>query len=421
MLVKKIGIIGLGYVGLPLAIAFSKKFMTVGFDINQNRVSELQNGIDKTGEVAAKQLTKIPNLLITSNQVDLVGCNFIIVTVPTPIDALNVPDLTALENACEIISKVIKKGDIVIFESTVFPGATEEYCVPIIENGSGLKYNSEFFCGYSPERINPGDKTNTVENIVKVTSGCNDEVATLVDDLYKSIIVAGTFKAESIKVAEAAKVIENTQRDVNIALMNEFSRIFNNMGIDTSEVLKAANTKWNFIKMTPGFVGGHCIGIDPYYLLHKSKSLGYMPDIINTSRELNESIPRYVADQYIKLSKLKRNVRQTRCLIAGITFKANCPDLRNSKVVELIKYLREEGIEIEIIDPYVDNIDLPELTLYQDFSQVPNSTYDGLIICVEHDYFKELTPNEWTGKLVEEPIVIDLKAIYPKTFSKFRL
>ncbi len=418
---KNIGIIGLGYVGLPLAIAFSKKFMTVGFDINLKRIEELKNGVDKTNEFSEKQLNNLSNLLITSNQADLVQCNYIIVTVPTPIDELNVPDLTALKNACEVISGIIKKGDIVIFESTVFPGATEEYCVPIIEKGSGLRYKAEFFCGYSPERINPGDKKNKVENIVKVTSGCNDEVAELVDSLYKSIVTAGTHKAESIKVAEAAKVIENTQRDVNIALMNEFSKIFNNMGIDTSEVLRAANTKWNFIKMTPGFVGGHCIGIDPYYLLHKSKSLGYMPDIINKARELNESVPKEVAENYLRLSQSKYGVAKKRCLIAGVTFKPDCPDLRNSKVFDLISYLRNYGIEIEIIDPYVEAEEIPDCKVYQDLDQVPAMAFDGLIVCVEHKYFRDIHPDDWLLKLVEQPTIIDLKAIYPKNFSVFRL
>ncbi len=350
-----IGIIGLGYVGLPLAVAFGQKRPVIGFDINQTRISELSKGIDRTLECDADELKQAKLLTFTCDKDDLRQASFYIVTVPTPIDIAKRPDLTPLIKASETIGKVLKPGDIVVYESTVYPGATEEVCVPVLEAQSGLKFNQDFFCGYSPERINPGDKVHRIANIKKVTSGSTPEIADLVDQTYADIITAGTYKASSIKVAEAAKVIENTQRDLNIALMNELSLIFHKLGIDTLEVLKAAETKWNFLPFRPGLVGGHCIGVDPYYLTHKAQEAGYHPEVILAGRRINDDMARHVADELVKLMLLKGHpVLGSKVLILGLTFKENCPDLRNTKVVDIVKRLKEYRCEVDIYDPLID-------------------------------------------------------------------
>lgn len=351
----KIAIIGLGYVGLPLAVEFGKKYKTVGFDIDQSRVNELKVGVDSTLECSSRELKDATNLIYTTKLTDIKECNFYIVTVPTPIDKHKQPDLTPLVKASEAIGSIISQGDIIVYESTVYPGATEESCLPVVESISGLTFNKDFYAGYSPERINPGDKEHRVTNILKVTSGSNDEVADFVDRVYASIITAGTFKASSIKVAEASKVIENVQRDVNIALINELNQIFTIMGINTNEVIEAASTKWNFMKLLPGLVGGHCIGVDPYYLLHKSTSIGYVPDLIRTARIINDGMPEYIKNQFIEsLIRNKINPIDTKVLIMGFTFKENCPDLRNTKVFDLYLNLLESGFDLEIYDPWVN-------------------------------------------------------------------
>ncbi|MDH5896583.1 nucleotide sugar dehydrogenase [Vibrio splendidus] len=351
----KVGIIGLGYVGLPLAVEFGKKFKTIGFDINQFRINELTIGNDSTLECSKEELLEATKLTYTETIEDLSNCNVYIVTVPTPIDEHKQPDLTPLIKASEAIGSIVSKGDVIIYESTVYPGATEDTCIPVVENISGLKFNQDFFAGYSPERINPGDKEHRVTNILKVTSGSNDEISEFVDQLYKSIITAGTHKAPSIKVAEASKVIENVQRDVNIALVNELHQIFTVMGIDTNDVIEAASTKWNFMKLFPGLVGGHCIGVDPYYLLHKSNSLGYVPDLIRTARIINDGMPEYIKNEFVSsLIKNKINPVDCKVLIMGFTFKEDCPDLRNTKVYDLYIKLVQGGFDVEIYDPWVD-------------------------------------------------------------------
>ncbi|MEZ8402374.1 nucleotide sugar dehydrogenase [Vibrio splendidus] len=351
----KIGIVGLGYVGLPLAVEFGKKYDTIGFDINQLRIKELISGNDSTLECSEDEILEATKLTYTSKLEDLSNCNVYIVTVPTPIDEHKQPDLTPLVKASEALGAVVSKDDVIIYESTVYPGATEDTCIPVIERVSGLQFNQDFFAGYSPERINPGDKEHRVTNILKVTSGSNKEVAEFVDQLYKSIITAGTHKAPSIKVAEASKVIENVQRDVNIALVNELHQIFTVMEIDTKDVIEAASTKWNFMKLFPGLVGGHCIGVDPYYLLHKSNSLGYVPDLIRTARIINDGMPEYIKNEFISsLIKNKINPVDCKVLIMGFTFKENCPDLRNTKVYDLYKKLIDSGFEVGIYDPWVE-------------------------------------------------------------------
>jgi len=351
----KIGIIGLGYVGLPLAVEFGKRFDTIGFDINQPRIKELTTGHDSTLECSKDELLEVTKLTYTATLEDLSNCNVYIVTVPTPIDEHKQPDLTPLIKASEAIGSIVSKNDVIIYESTVYPGATEETCIPVVEKVSGLKFNQDFFAGYSPERINPGDKEHRVTNILKVTSGSNDEIAEFVDQLYQSIITAGTYKAASIKVAEASKVIENVQRDVNIALVNELHQIFSVMGINTKEVIEAAATKWNFMKLFPGLVGGHCIGVDPYYLLHKSTSFGYIPDLIRTARDINDGMPEYIKNEFISsLIKNKINPVDCKVLIMGFTFKENCPDLRNTKVYDLYMKIVDAGFDVEIYDPWVN-------------------------------------------------------------------
>jgi len=352
---NKICLIGLGYVGLPLAVAFAEKFKVIGFDINQSRISELEDGYDKTLEIEDDLLSSVKNnITYTSDIQDIKSCNIYIVTVPTPIDKTNRPDLMPLIESSKTVGSVLSRNDIVIYESTVYPGVTEDICVPELERSSGMKFNKDFYCGYSPERINPGDKERTVTKILKVTSGSTPDIAKLIDNLYKQIITAGTYLASSIKVAEASKVIENTQRDVNIALINELALIFDQMGIDTNEVIEAAATKWNFIKLTPGLVGGHCIGIDPYYLTFKAEEVGYKPDLILAARQINNGMSKYIADQTIKeMIKSGKTIKGSSILMLGVTFKEDCPDMRNSKVIDIIEELKDFGADIDVYDPWV--------------------------------------------------------------------
>ena len=420
---EKIAIIGLGYVGLPLARLFATKYSVVGFDINQQRISELNQGIDLTLEVEEDLLKSVlvaqssnEKGLYCSNQLtDIADCNYYIVTVPTPVDKHNKPDLTPLYKASETVAKVLKKGDIVIYESTVYPGVTEEECVPVLEKLSGLKFNEDFFAGYSPERINPGDKEHTVTKILKITSGSNPAIATVVDELYKSIITAGTHKASSIKVAEAAKVIENTQRDVNIALINELALIFDTMNINTNDVIEAAATKWNFIKLKPGLVGGHCIGVDPYYLTHKAEELGYKPNLILGARQINNGMGKYIAEKTIKLMiKAGKLIKDSNILIMGLTFKENCPDIRNTKVVDIIEELKDYGANIDVYEPWIDEKDKG----YYNYNFVENpfentKKYDSIVVAVGHDKFKTLTQKEYDSLIKDEKLIIDVKGIVP--------
>jgi UDP-N-acetyl-D-galactosamine dehydrogenase len=418
----KIAIIGLGYVGLPLAVEFGKKRAVVGFDINQARIDDLRSNRDHTLEVTEAELISSTHLTFSNQIDDLKDCNVFIVTVPTPIDQYRQPDLTPLIKASETIGKVLKKNDVVIYESTVYPGATEEDCVPVLERISGLTFNQDFFAGYSPERINPGDKTHRVTNIRKVTSGSTPETADFVDALYNEIIVAGTHKATSIKVAEAAKVIENTQRDVNIALINELALIFNKMGIDTEEVLIAAGTKWNFLPFRPGLVGGHCIGVDPYYLTHKAQSIGYHPEIILAGRRLNDSMGAYVATQLVKaMLKKKIQVDGARVLIMGFAFKENCPDLRNTKIVDILTELKEYNIAVDVYDPWVSaNEAKHEYDI--DLTDVPQAgQYDAIILAVAHEQFKKMTVSEIRSLGRDSHILYDLKYLLDKTASDIRL
>lgn len=415
---KKICIIGLGYVGLPLAHAFSKKYQVVGFDINKPRVEELRSGYDRTLELTDDEVKEsITNGMIYSTSMDdIKDCNVYIVTVPTPIDSSNRPDLTPLIKSSQTIGKVLKKDDIVIYESTVYPGVTEEVCVPELECESGMIFNKDFFCGYSPERINPGDKEHTVTKILKITSGSNPEIAIVVDELYKSIITAGTHKASSIKVAEAAKVIENTQRDVNIALINELALIFDTMNINTNDVIEAAGTKWNFIKLKPGLVGGHCIGVDPYYLTHKAEELGYKPNLILGARQINNGMGKYIAEKTIKLMiKAGKLIKDSNILIMGLTFKENCPDIRNTKVVDIISELKDYGANIDVYEPWIDEKDKG----YYDYNFVENpfknsKKYDSIVVTVGHDKFKSITQEEYDNIINGEKIIIDVKGIVPE-------
>ena len=408
----KIALIGLGYVGLPLAVEFGKKYATVGFDINQARVDELKSGEDVTLEVEPEELVLASQLSFTSDPVEIGDCEVFIVTVPTPIDKHNRPDLTPLEKASATIGKALKKNDIVIFESTVYPGATEEVCVPILEVQSGLIFNKDFFCGYSPERINPGDKEHRVTTIKKVTSGSTPEVAGKVDQLYKSIITAGTFKASSIKVAEAAKVIENTQRDVNIALINELALIFNKLQIDTEEVLKAAGTKWNFLPFRPGLVGGHCIGVDPYYLTHKATEVGYNPEMILAGRRLNDSMGVYVADQVTRLMTKKRiHVVDAKILIMGLTFKENCPDLRNTRVVDLVAEFENFNCNVDVFDPWINKEEAKHEYGISPIDQPQKNQYDAIVLAVAHNEFIELGVDEIRSFGKREHILYDVKYI----------
>ena len=418
-----IAIIGMGYVGLPLAVAFAKKYKVIGFDIDTERLNQLKENVDITNEISKKNLKNAQtNIYFSSDINDIKKANFYIITVPTPIDDQKQPNLSPLEKASEIVGKTLKNGDIVVFESTVFPGATEEICVPILEAKSKLKYNKDFFVGYSPERINPGDKEHTVTNILKVTSGSNEMASEVIDRTYSSVIDAGTFRAASIKVAEAAKVIENTQRDLNIALVNELTKIFNILKIDTKDVLDAAGTKWNFLPFKPGLVGGHCIGVDPYYLTHKAKSVGYNPEIILSGRRMNDGMASYVAAQLVQemLSK-KIEVKGSKVLILGLTFKENCPDIRNTKVVDLISKLKEFGAEIDIYDPWIEkdiNVDLCGANLKE---KIKSNFYDGIILAVAHDKFKEMGIKKVQQYAKVKSVIYDLKYIFPAEFVDIRL
>jgi UDP-N-acetyl-D-galactosamine dehydrogenase len=413
-----IAIIGLGYVGFPLAVEFGKIYPTLGFDIDASRIDELKSGVDRTQEVSAGQLAESKNLLFSSQVADLESCNTFIVTVPTPIDHFKKPDLTPLLKASEMIGKVLKKGDVVIYESTVYPGCTEEDCVPVLEKHSGLVFNQDFFCGYSPERINPGDKVNTLTKIKKVTSGSTPEIAEWVDQLYKSIIVAGTHKASSLKVAEASKAIENAQRDVNISFVNELSLIFDRMGIDTTEVLEAAGTKWNFLNFKPGLVGGHCIGVDPYYLLHKSESLGYYPQVILSGRRVNDNMGIFVANKLVKLLIQKgKKIGGAKTLMLGITFKENCPDIRNSRVVDIYKELFDFGMEVDVYDPWANAKEVKHehgISLVSELGQA----YDAIVLTVAHREFLDLAFGELKAK---DGVLFDIKSILDKSIVDARL
>ena len=419
----KLAVIGLGYVGLPLAAEFGKQRSVIGFDINRQRIDELNNGIDRTREVSADELAEARGLSFSCNLDDLKSANVYIVTVPTPIDEHKRPDLTPLVKASETIGKTLKKGDIVIYESTVYPGATEDDCVPVLEKVSGLVFNKDFFAGYSPERINPGDKEHRVANIRKVTSGSTPEIAELVDQLYASVITAGTHKASSIKVAEAAKVIENTQRDLNIALINELAMIFNRMGIDTLDVLEAAGTKWNFLPFRPGLVGGHCIGVDPYYLTHKAQAIGYHPEVILAGRRINDSMGRYVASQMIKAMLQKGiQVKGSKVLIMGLTFKENCPDLRNTRVIDVINELKEYHLEVDVYDPWVDAAEAQHEYGITPISEPKKGSYQGVILAVGHKQFKDMGEQGiralGCGK---DCVIYDLKYVTPANTPDLRL
>lgn len=408
----KIAIIGLGYVGLPLAVEFGKQLPVVGFDIQQKRIQELQSGQDHTLEMSQEELKQAMQLTYSANLDDLRSCNFFIVTVPTPIDEFKQPDLTPLIKASTGIGKVLKKGDIIVYESTVYPGATEEVCIPVLEQVSGLKFNQDFFAGYSPERINPGDKLHRVTNILKVTSGSTPEVADYVDKVYQLIVTAGTHKAPSIKVAEAAKVIENTQRDVNIALMNELALIFNKLGIDTEAVLQAEGTKWNFLPFRPGLVGGHCIGVDPYYLTHKAQSIGYHPEIILAGRRLNDGMGAYVVTQLVKgMIKKKIQVEGAKALVLGLSFKENCPDIRNTKIVDMVKALKEYDLDLDIYDPWVDPLDAAKEYGIDPVASLAYCKYDAIVLAVAHDQFKQMSIDEFKAVAKEKYVLYDLKYI----------
>ena len=418
----RIAVIGLGYVGLPLAVEFGKRYPTTGFDIRAARIDELRLGQDATLEVSAEELTASPHLTFSANPQDLSACNVYIVTVPTPIDAAKRPDLTPLTRASELVGSLLKAGDLVIYESTVYPGCTEEVCVPILQQGSGLQFNTEFFCGYSPERINPGDKQHRLSNILKVTSGSTAEAADFVDALYRSIIQAGTHKASSIQVAEAAKVIENTQRDVNIALINELALIFNRMGIDTEDVLKAAGTKWNFLPFRPGLVGGHCIGVDPYYLTHKAQQVGYHPEVILAGRRLNDNMGAYVASQLVKaMLKRRIHVDGSRVLIMGLAFKENCPDLRNTRVVDIISELREYNVNVDVHDPWAATAEAQHEYGLTPVSQPQPGHYDGIVLAVAHEQFKAMGAAALRALGKPQHVLYDLKYILPKEASDLRL
>ncbi|ENX42337.1 hypothetical protein F886_03538 [Acinetobacter sp. NIPH 542] len=418
----RIAIIGLGYVGLPLAVEFGKKVPVMGFDIYQKRISELKNGQDHTLEVSPEELKQAAQLRYTASLEDLKDCNFFIVTVPTPIDDYKQPDLTPLVKASTSIGKVLKKNDIVVYESTVYPGATEEVCIPVLEEISGLTFNKDFFAGYSPERINPGDKLHRVTNILKITSGSTSEVADYIDEVYNLIIEAGTHKAPSIKVAEAAKVIENTQRDVNIALINELALIFNKLDIDTEEVLKAAGTKWNFLPFRPGLVGGHCIGVDPYYLTHKAQAIGYHPEIILAGRRLNDSMGAYVVTQLVKgMIKKKIQVEGSKVLVLGLSFKENCPDIRNTKVIDIVKELQEYHMDVDIYDPWIDSEETQHEYGITPVNQPTAGQYDAVILAVAHNEFKEMGIEAIRSLGKASHVLYDLKYVFSSSETDIRL
>jgi UDP-N-acetyl-D-galactosamine dehydrogenase len=409
-----LGIIGLGYVGLPLAVAFGKKLDTIGFDINARRIERLNQGTDDTLELTSKELNQAGQLNYSTDPEALRACNTYIVTVPTPIDEYRRPDLHPLEAASELVGKVISRGDVVIYESTVYPGCTEEICIPIIEKVSGLKYNQDFYAGYSPERINPGDKSHRIENITKVTSGSTAETARYVDELYGQIVEAGTHQASSIMVAEAAKVIENTQRDVNIALINELAQIFDRLGIDTLEVLEAAGSKWNFLPFRPGLVGGHCIGVDPYYLTHKAQAIGHHPEIIMAGRRLNDSVGEWITDKVLSLMTQNRiNVVDSRVLVMGLTFKENCPDLRNTRVIDIVHGLSELHVQVDVHDPWADPEEAKALYDLNLVNEPAAGAYDAAILCVAHDQFKAMGIGGIKRFVKSNHVIYDVKSILP--------
>ena len=419
---KKIALIGLGYVGLPLAVEFAKKREVIGFDINKDRINDLEKGIDITGELNKQELSNSLSITYTTNLNDLKECTIFIITVPTPIDKHKRPDLTPLEKSSTSIGKIIKKNDIVIYESTVYPGATEEVCVPILEKQSGLKFNKDFYCGYSPERINPGDKQHRIADIKKVTSGSTPEIATEIDELYKEIITAGTHKTSSIRIAEAAKVIENTQRDLNIALINELSLIFSKLGIDTESVLEAAGTKWNFLPFRPGLVGGHCIGVDPYYLTHKANEVGYHPEMILAGRRLNDNMGLHVANEVSKLMNKKKIVTENaNILIMGLAFKENCPDHRNTRVIDLIKAFEDSNCKVDVYDPWINKIQAANEYNIQLIDKPTKENYDAIIIAVKHDEFKALTEDQIRAFGKTNHVLYDIKYLLKASESDGRL
>lgn len=418
----QIAIIGLGYVGLPLAVEFGKKYSVLGFDINRARVDELLRGHDSTLEVSDTELAMAVKLTYSSNKADLADANIYIVTVPTPIDDSNAPDLTPLQKASEMLGHVVKKGDIVIYESTVYPGATEEVCLPIIEKVSGLTFNQDFFAGYSPERINPGDKVNTLTKIMKITSGSTPDIADFVDDLYGSIITAGTHKATSLKVAEAAKVIENTQRDLNIAVINEFAKIFNKLSIDTEEVLDAAGTKWNFLKFKPGLVGGHCISVDPYYLTHKAQEVGYRPEVILAGRRINDGMGEYVATQLVKkLASKKIHIDEARVLILGFTFKGDCPDVRNTKIIDIVTELKDFNMSVDVYDAWASKEEVKYQYGIDLIDTLEKGAYDGVVIAVDHSEFKQMGVDELRALGKANHVLYDVKHVLKPTDADIRL
>ncbi|MDP4488968.1 Vi polysaccharide biosynthesis UDP-N-acetylglucosamine C-6 dehydrogenase TviB [Pseudoalteromonas piscicida] len=419
---KKIGIIGLGYVGLPLAAEFGKYFDVVGFDINKRRIEQLRDGFDATLEVNKTQLTEAAKLSYSCDENDLTSCNIFIVTVPTPIDDTHAPDLNPLRKASELVARHISSNDIVIFESTVYPGATEEVCIPIIEKTSGLKFNQDFFAGYSPERINPGDKVNTLTKITKITSGSTPEVADFIDEMYRSIITVGTHKASSIKVAEAAKVIENTQRDLNIAVINEFAKIFNRLNIDTEEVLNAAGTKWNFLKFKPGLVGGHCISVDPYYLTFKAEEVGYRPEVILAGRRINDGMGEYVATQLVKkLSSRKIHIDEAKVLVLGFTFKGDCPDVRNTKIIDVVRELQDFNMSVDVYDGWASAEEVDKEYGIQLVNQIQHGQYDGIILAVDHSEFKEWGVEKIRAFGKEDHVLYDVKHVLNPQDADIRL
>jgi UDP-N-acetyl-D-glucosamine/UDP-N-acetyl-D-galactosamine dehydrogenase len=418
----RIGVVGLGYVGLPLAVEFGKHFDTTGFDVKAGRIAELKAGRDSTLEVTKQELKSATHLSFTTDLAAMKRCQVFIVTVPTPIDEYKRPDLTPLVKASESVGKVLKRGDVVVYESTVYPGCTEEICVPILERESGLKFNKDFFGGYSPERINPGDKEHRLPTIKKVTSGSTPEVADFVNKLYSTIITAGTHKASSIKVAEAAKVIENTQRDVNIALINELALIFNRLGIDTEEVLNAAGSKWNFLRFTPGLVGGHCIGVDPYYLTHKAQEIGYHPEMILAGRRLNDNMALYVAQQITKLMSSKRiHVNGSRALVLGVTFKENCPDIRNSKVIDVVRELQKNGASVDIYDPWADGAEVKHEYGLKMTRTLDSRRYDVAVVAVAHKEFRDMGSDGVRKLCKKSHVLYDIKHVFPASQVDGRL
>lgn len=418
----KIGIIGLGYVGLPLAVEFGKKFNTVGFDINQKRVAELRAAVDLTLECSEEELRSAPLLSYTHQLEVIKDCNFYIVTVPTPITDEKTPDLNPLRKASEALASVISHGDIVVFESTVYPGATEEVCLPIIEKKSGLVFNRDFFAGYSPERINPGDKVNRLTTIMKITSGSTPEIADFVDKVYASIVTAGTHKAPSMKVAEAAKVIENTQRDLNIAIINEFAKIFNKLDIDTEDVLKAAGTKWNFLPFKPGLVGGHCISVDPYYLTHKAQEVGYRPEVILAGRRINDGMGEYVATQLVKaLTRKKIHIDEAKVLILGFTFKGDCPDVRNTKIIDIVNELKDFNMSVDVFDSWANPEEVKHEYDIELIAQIEKNKYDGIVLAVDHSELKDMGENQLRSFGKENHVLYDVKHVLKSSEADIRL